>query len=65
MEQAIFTTENLRNVATTVDAMQTANKEMKRQYKNIDIDQLEVSVRLASNGHTTSSGLHFIWCQDA
>ncbi|CAG8486730.1 10774_t:CDS:2 [Paraglomus occultum] len=41
MEQAAFTTENLRNVATTVDAMQTANKEMKRQYKNINIDQLE------------------------
>jgi charged multivesicular body protein 5 len=26
----------------TVDAMQSANKEMKKQYKNIDIDKIEV-----------------------
>src|SRR5262245_30704290 len=31
MEQAAMTTENLRNVMTTVDAMKSANKEMKRQ----------------------------------
>jgi charged multivesicular body protein 5 len=42
MEQAIMTTENLKNTMATVDAMQTANKEMKRQYKNIDIDKIEV-----------------------
>lgn len=27
----------------TVDAMKTANKEMKKQYKGIDIDKIEVS----------------------
>ncbi|CAG8537588.1 107_t:CDS:2 [Cetraspora pellucida] len=41
MEQASFTTENLRNVVTTVDAMQIANKEMQKQYKKIDISQIE------------------------
>lgn len=28
----------------TVDAMKTANKEMKKQYKGIDIDKIEVSL---------------------
>ncbi|CAG8447221.1 8630_t:CDS:2 [Ambispora leptoticha] len=41
MEQANFTTENLRNVVSTVDAMQTANKEMQKQYKKIDITHIE------------------------
>ncbi|CAG8757698.1 18770_t:CDS:2, partial [Acaulospora morrowiae] len=41
MEQASFATENLRNVATTVDAMQIANKEMQKQYKKIDINKIE------------------------
>jgi len=27
----------------TVDAMKIANKEMKKQYKGIDIDKIEVS----------------------
>lgn len=43
MEQAQMTTENLRNVMATVDAMQTANKEMKKQYKNVDLDKIDVS----------------------
>lgn len=42
MEQAQMTTENLRNVMATVDAMQTANKEMKKQYKNVNIDKIDV-----------------------
>ncbi|KAG9294294.1 hypothetical protein G9A89_021653 [Geosiphon pyriformis] len=41
MEQANFTTENLRNVMSTVDAMQLANKEMQKQYKKIDINNIE------------------------
>lgn len=41
MEQAQMTTENLKNTMATVDAMQIANKEMKKQYKNIDIDKIE------------------------
>ncbi|BGO90517.1 hypothetical protein NBRC10512_006277 [Rhodotorula toruloides] len=41
MEQASMTTENLRNTMATVDAMKTANKEMKKQYGKIDIDKIE------------------------
>ncbi|RHZ78207.1 hypothetical protein Glove_166g217 [Diversispora epigaea] len=41
MEQASMTTENLRNVATTIDAMQLANKELQKQYKKIDINKIE------------------------
>jgi charged multivesicular body protein 5 len=42
MESAALTTENLRNTMATVDAMQVANKEMKKQYGKIDIDKIEV-----------------------
>ncbi|KAL3897966.1 MAG: hypothetical protein SGCHY_003064 [Lobulomycetales sp.] len=41
MEQAAMTTENLKNTFVTLDAMQTANKEMKKQYKKINIDKIE------------------------
>jgi len=50
MEQAIMTTENLKNTMATVDAMQIANKEMKRQYKGIDIDKIEVRRLLCCEG---------------
>lgn len=42
MEQAMMTTENLKNTMATVDAMRIANKEMKKQYKGIDVDKIEV-----------------------
>lgn len=42
MESAALTTENLRNTMATVDAMQAANKEMRKQYGKIDIDKIEV-----------------------
>ncbi|KAG0370165.1 charged multivesicular body protein 5 [Gamsiella multidivaricata] len=41
MEQAAFTTENLKNVMTTVDAMKTANQTMKQQYKKVNLDKIE------------------------
>ena len=41
MEQAAMTTENLRNVMTTVDAMKSANKELRRQYGKVDINKIE------------------------
>ncbi|CAH7670728.1 Snf7 family [Phakopsora pachyrhizi] len=41
MEQAIMTTENLRNTMATVDAMKQANKEMTKQYSKIDIGKIE------------------------
>ena len=42
MESAALATENLRNTMATVNAMQQANKEMKKQYGKIDIDKIEV-----------------------
>lgn len=44
MESAALTTENLRNTMATVDAMQLANKEMKKQYGKIDVDKIEVAL---------------------
>ncbi|KAM0751608.1 hypothetical protein T439DRAFT_324794 [Meredithblackwellia eburnea MCA 4105] len=41
MEQASLTTENLRNTMATVDAMKTANKELKKQYGKLDVDKIE------------------------
>ncbi|KAJ3070132.1 hypothetical protein HDU98_006832 [Podochytrium sp. JEL0797] len=41
MEQASMTTENLKNTLVTVDAMKAANKEMKTQYKKINLDKVE------------------------
>ncbi|KAA8915601.1 hypothetical protein TRICI_002246 [Trichomonascus ciferrii] len=41
MEQAVMTTDNLRNTMATVDAMKTANKEIKKQYGKINIDKIE------------------------
>ncbi|KAK9457121.1 Snf7 family [Dipodascopsis uninucleata] len=41
MEQAQMTTNNLRNVMTTVDAMKQANKELKKQYGKINVDKIE------------------------
>ncbi|KIY49410.1 hypothetical protein FISHEDRAFT_65401 [Fistulina hepatica ATCC 64428] len=41
MESAQMTTENLRNTMATVEAMQIANKEMKKQYGKVDIDKIE------------------------
>ena len=42
MESAALATENLRNTMATVDAMQIANKEMRKQYGKLDVDQIEV-----------------------
>ncbi|KAH7887562.1 Snf7 family [Phlebopus sp. FC_14] len=41
MESAALATENLRNTMATVDAMKSANKEIKKQYGKIDIDKIE------------------------
>ena len=39
---ASMVTENLKNTIITVDAMKTANKEMKKQYKAVNLDKIEV-----------------------
>jgi len=42
MENAAMITENLRNTMTTVNAMQVANKELRKQYGKVDVDKIEV-----------------------
>ena len=37
----MMTTENLRNTMATVDAMQQANKQLRKTYGNLDIDKIE------------------------
>ncbi|KAJ3289895.1 hypothetical protein HK104_007147 [Borealophlyctis nickersoniae] len=41
MEQASMATENLKTTLVTVDAMKSANKELKQQYKKINITKIE------------------------
>ncbi|KAL2110778.1 hypothetical protein VUR80DRAFT_707 [Thermomyces stellatus] len=41
MEQAQNMQDNLKNVMTTVDALKTTNKELKKQYGKVDIDKIE------------------------
>ena len=41
MEQAGMMQDNLKNTMTTVDAMKTTTKELKRQYGKINIDKIE------------------------
>lgn len=49
MEQAAMTTENLRNVMTTVDAMKSANKELRRQYGKVNINKIERQILVYLN----------------
>ncbi|TPX53686.1 hypothetical protein PhCBS80983_g06235 [Powellomyces hirtus] len=41
MEQGNMAMDNLKNTLVTVDAMQLANKELKGQYKKINLDKIE------------------------
>ncbi|KAI8115719.1 hypothetical protein FF38_11030 [Lucilia cuprina] len=41
MEQATMTQDNLKNTMLTLDAMKSANKELKKQYGKVDIDKIE------------------------
>ena len=42
IESTALATENLRNTMATLDAMQQANKELRKQYGKVDIDKIEV-----------------------
>lgn len=41
MEQASMMQDNLRNTMTTVDAMKTTTKALKKQYGKVDIDKID------------------------
>ena len=42
MEQTNFSTQMLKDTKTTVDAMSTGLKDMKKYYKKVDIGKIEV-----------------------
>jgi charged multivesicular body protein 5 len=44
MEQTSFATQTLKDTKTTVTAMKLGAKEMKKEFKNINIDQIEVGI---------------------
>jgi charged multivesicular body protein 5 len=41
MEQAGMMQDNLKNTMTTVDAMKTTTKELRKQYGKVDLDKIE------------------------
>jgi len=41
MEQTTWATQSLKDTVTTVEAMKSANKELKKAYKKVNIDQIE------------------------
>lgn len=41
MEQAQTMQDNLKNTMTTIDAMKTTQKELRKQYGKVDIDRIE------------------------
>merc|ERR1712133_219789 len=41
MEQVNYATQSLKDTKTTVNAMKMGVKEMKKEFKNINIDQIE------------------------
>ena len=54
MEQASFTTEYMNDTVVMVNAMKHANTQMKKQFKQINIDSVEVGYRVIfdnSNKH--------------
>ncbi len=44
MEQTNFATQQLKDTKTTVDAMKMGVKEMRKEYKKVDIGKIEVSL---------------------
>ena len=56
MEQTNYATQSLKDTKTTVNAMKLGVKEMKKEFKNVNIDQIEdLQVRfLESKSRNTS-----------
>ena len=46
MEQTNYSTQMLKDTKTTVDAMKVGMKDMKKYYKQVNIDKIEVNAYL-------------------
>lgn len=47
MEQANYATQTLKDTQDTIKAMQMGVKEMKKEFKKVNIDQIEVIILLS------------------
>ena len=54
MEQTNYATQSLKDTKTTVNAMKMGVKEMKKEFKNINIDQIEVTYDSFPNKHNSN-----------
>ncbi len=49
MEQTNFATQSLKDTKTTVNAMKAGVKEMKKEFKNVNIEKIEVRAKYSSH----------------
>ena len=53
MEQTLMATQTLKDTKTTVNAMKMGVKEMKKEFKNVNIEQIEVKTWIRPNKRFT------------
>lgn len=58
MEQANFAHQTLKDTHVTVAAMKDGMKQMKREFKNINVDEIEVAKQTCRKGVLN---LYFVW----
>jgi len=61
VEQIMFAQDGLKETASTVAAMKGANKELKKQFKSININQVDDLQVLAGAEQVQSKA--FLWCR--
>ena len=60
MEQVNYNTQMLKDTKTTVNAMKMGVKEMKKEFKNVNIDEIEVEVLVNCEGYMSVNLLRII-----
>lgn len=60
MEQANYATQTLKDTKTTVNAMKLGAKEMKKEFKNINIDEIE-DIQVSPFFYTDTQNNNVIW----
>ena len=65
MEQTLMATQTLKDTKTTVNAMKMGVKEMKKEFKNVNIEQIEVKTWIRPNKRFTPPPQNFkVSCYD-
>ena len=60
MEQTNYATQSLKDTKTTVNAMKMGVKEMKKEFKNVNIEQIE-DLQVNSSYNYTITVLKLLW----